>query len=55
MMQKLMESIKRARENQSKYPEGSENWLFYQRDIDHMEDEASKMELDERYALRSWP
>ena len=50
----IEESIENARKKQAEFPEGSENWLIWERDFERMYVEVQKQNEDDRYAVRSW-
>jgi len=54
MIERLREDITRQKVIRDSFPEGSENWLFYERDIKRMEELLDKEYEDERWEARSW-
>jgi hypothetical protein len=51
---RLYEDLMNAYIRRDLFEYGSENWLFFDRNCKALEEEASKREVDERYAVRTW-
>lgn len=55
MNDSLLDSIRRQEDNRDECEFGSENWLFFNRDVEWMRKELQEREVDECYSVRSWP
>lgn len=52
--QLLLDSIQSQVDRRDKFEYGSENWQFFNRDVEKMREELAKRNLDDRFAYREW-